>query len=223
MLEDLSLTAAKALGTLDPRFARLFNHIEPPAFRHRADGFEGLIRLIIEQQLSVKAADSIWQRLKSGLSDMTPEAVLALDEAVLRSYGLSRPKLSYVRHLSQAVLSGTLDIAALKSMTTEDAIAHLTLVKGIGRWSAEVYLMFCEGRLDIFPTGDIALREAVAWLDGLEARPDEAYCLERALVWAPHRSLAAHSLWSWYGKVKRGELGREILEQIPKTGHQAFL
>ncbi|MDC7683333.1 DNA-3-methyladenine glycosylase 2 family protein [Asticcacaulis sp. BYS171W] len=197
-----------ALSDADPKLKPLFAAVGDLNFRHRAGGFEGLLRLIVEQQLSVKAADSIWQKVRLGLGDILPANLLAQTDDALRGHGLSRPKAKYARILAEAVHDRSVDFDRLPALDPEAAITHLTALKGIGRWTAEVYLMFCEGRLDVFPTGDIALREAVGWLDGLDARPDEAYCRARAEVWAPYRSVAAHALWGWYGAVKRGELSR---------------
>ena len=195
-----------ALAAADPRLepvTRRFSHI---IYRQREGGFTALLRLIVEQQLSVKAADTITARLHAGLGEVSPQALLAHDDELMRGYGLSRPKIAYARALAEAMDSGAFDVAALHQMDTEAAAQALIALKGIGRWTAEVYLMFSEGRLDLFPVGDIALREAVGWLDGLDARPDEKYCAERALAWSPYRSIAAHLLWAWYGAVRRGEL-----------------
>jgi DNA-3-methyladenine glycosylase II len=194
------------LGKTDPRLQKVLSAIGPLNFRRRHGGFEGLLRLIVEQQLSVKAADSIWQKLKSGLNTSEPHSVLALNEDELRKFGLSRPKARYAHILAEATMNQHIDFEQLQGLETEVAIDHLTSLKGIGRWSAEVYLMFCEGRLDLFPTGDIALREALGWLDALPSRPDEAYCKIRSETWKPLRSVAAHALWRWYGMVKRSEL-----------------
>ncbi len=178
--------------------------------RRRPGGFPALLGLIVEQQLSVKAADTIFARVKDGLGEVTPKALLDHDEDLLRGYGLSRPKIRYARALAEAFHSGGFDTAALEDMDIEAAAQALVALKGIGRWTAEVYLMFSEDRLDLFPVGDIALREAVGWLDGTDARPDEKYCAERAMVWSPYRSIAAHLLWAWYTAVKRGEMSREL-------------
>jgi len=197
-----------ALIEADPALGPVFKAVADLNFRQRAGGFEGLLRLIVEQQLSVRAADTIWQRLKTGMGGMSPAHLLGLTDEALRGHGLSRPKAAYARILAEAVHDRAVDFEAVRHADTEAAIAHLTALKGIGRWTAEVYLMFCEGRLDVFPTGDIALREAVGWLDDLTARPDEAYCRTRAELWSPYRSVAAHALWGWYGAVRRGELRR---------------
>ena len=204
-----------ALAAADPKLKPVTERFSHIIYRQREGGFTALLRLIVEQQLSVKAADTITARLHAGLigdgsGEVSPTALLAHDEDLMRSYGLSRPKIAYARALAQAIDSGALDVAALREMETNDAAKALVALKGIGQWTAEVYLMFSEGRLDLFPVGDIALREAVGWLDGLTGRPNEAYCAERAKVWSPYRSIAAHLMWAWYGAVRRGEMARPI-------------
>jgi DNA-3-methyladenine glycosylase II len=196
------------LAERDPRLKPLTEHFSHIQYRKRPGGFPALLGLIVEQQLSVKAADTIFGRVRDGLGDITPQALLAHDEDSLRGYGLSRPKISYARALAEAFHTGGFDTDALSNLDIEEAASRLVALKGIGRWTAEVYLMFSEGRLDLFPVGDVALREAVGWLDHLPERPNEAYCAERALDWSPYRTIAAHLLWAWYGAVKRGEMAR---------------
>lgn len=198
------------LAAADPKLKPLTERFGHVVYRQREGGFAALLRLIVEQQLSVKAADTITARLHAGLKsgewgDVSPRALLAHDDDAMRGYGLSRPKIAYARALAEAIHTGAFDPTALPSLETEEAARTLMSLKGIGRWTAEVYLMFAEGRLDLFPTGDIALRQAAGWLDGLDARPDEAWCAQRALIWSPYRSIAAHLLWAWYGAVRRGE------------------
>lgn len=200
-----------ALAAADPKLIPLIERFGTVImYRKRDDGFEALLRLIIEQQLSVKAAETILGRVHAGVGAVSPQALLSHDEDAMRGYGLSRPKIAYVKALAEAVHSGAFDTDALRAMDTESAATALIALKGIGRWTAEVYLMFSEGRLDLFPVGDIALREAAGWLDGLEARPDEKYCAERARAWSPYRSVASHLLWAYYGAVKRGEMSRAL-------------
>ncbi len=198
------------LAQVDERLAPLTERFSHLTYRLRPAGFEALLRLIVEQQLSVRAAETILSRVHAGLGDISPRALLEHEAEALRGYGLSRPKISYARALAEAIDSGAFDPTTLPALSTEDAAVRLMALKGIGRWTAELYLMFSEGRLDLFPTGDIALREAVGWLDGLEQRPDEVYCAGRAEAWAPYRSVAAHLLWAWYGAVKRGEMSRNL-------------
>jgi DNA-3-methyladenine glycosylase II len=207
-LDPLHLSA---LATADPKLVPLIERFGSVIqYRKRDEGFQALLRLIIEQQLSVKAANTILERVHAGVGDVSPQALLSHDEDAMRGYGLSRPKIAYVKALAEAMHSGAFDTDALRDMDTESAATALVGLKGIGRWTAEVYLMFSEGRLDLFPVGDVALREAVGWLDGLPARPDERYCTERAKLWSPYRSVAAHLLWAYYGAVKRGEISREL-------------
>ena len=195
-----------------PCLKPLTNHFSHIQHRKRPGGFPALLGLIVEQQLSVKAADTIFGRVREGLGDITPQALLAHDEDLLRGYGLSRPKISYARALAEAFHTGGFDTDALTGLSIAEASARLVALKGIGRWTAEVYLMFSEGRLDLFPVGDIALREAVGWLDNLPERPNEAYCAERALDWSPYRTITAHLLWAWYSAVRRGEITRDFQE-----------
>ena len=202
-----ALIEARAhLAAVDPKIAVL--DAVTPAFewRLRAPGFYGLAKMIVEQQVSVAAAATIWGRLEAGLGEVTPEAVLAKSEEELRAYGLSRGKARYVHGLAEAVAEGRIDFAGLRAMDDEAAVKALVALKGIGLWTAETYLMFCEGRLDVFPGGDVALQEAMRWADRLDVRPTEKEAYARAELWRPHRGVAAHLLWRCYGLVKRGEI-----------------
>jgi DNA-3-methyladenine glycosylase II len=203
--EALTL-ARERLAELDPSLAPL--HAVTPAFewRLRPGGLAGLAKMIVEQQVSVAAAASIWGRLQAGLGEVTAEALLARRAEDLLPFGLSRPKARYVRGLAEAWGEGRIDFAALRSMDDESAVAALTALKGVGRWTAETYLMFCEGRLDVFPGGDVALQEAIRWADRAGQRPSEKAAYLRAEGWRPYRGVAAHLLWRCYGAVKRGEI-----------------
>ena len=161
--------------------------------------------MIVEQQVSTASAAAIWARVESGLGQVAPATVLALDEAGLKALGLSGPKARYALALAEAAAGG-LDFSALRDLPDDEAVQILTSIRGIGRWTAEVYLMFCEGRLDVFPGGDIALQEAMRWADGGAVRPGEKAAYQRAEAWRPYRSIAAHLLWACYGGVKRGEI-----------------
>ncbi len=200
---DEVLAALRAeLAVRDPALARA--HAEAPAlsWRVRPGGFEGLVWMIVGQQVSTASAAAIWARLKAGLGTVTPETVRLHDIESLRSLGLSLPKARYVHALAGAGFDG----AHLSGLDDALATEALTALKGIGRWTAEVYLMFCDARSDIFPSGDIALQEAVRWADGLAERPVTDQVAARAQAWGPHRSTAAHLLWAWYGAVRRGEV-----------------
>ena len=199
--------AREALVAADPALARV--HAQTPAFewRLRVGGFEGLFRMIVEQQVSVAAAASIWKRVVEGLGgEVTPQAVLARDVETLRTFGLSGQKAKYGHEIARAHADGLIDFDHLERLSDEEAIARLTAIKGVGKWTAETFLMFCEGRLDVFPGGDVALQEAMRWADGATLRPREKEAYARAEIWRPHRGVAAHLLWGWYGAVKRGEV-----------------
>lgn len=204
--------ARAALAAADPALARA--HAQTPVFelRVRPGGFEGLFRMIVEQQVSVASAASVWARLQAGLGGITPETLLAHDAESLRGMGLSRQKAAYGQGMARAQLDGTIDLEHLSRLDDAEAIAGLTALKGVGLWTAEAYLLMCEGRLDVFPGGDVALQEAIRWADMSETRPDQAQAYARAEVWRPWRGVATHLLWAWYTGVKRGEI---VLDQAP--------
>lgn len=204
--------ARDSLAAADPALARA--HVQTPAFewRLRPGGYEGLFRMIVEQQVSVAAAASIWARTVEGLGgEVTAQAVLAHDVETLRTFGLSGQKARYGREIALAQVEGRIDLEHMQTLSDEAAIAALTAIKGVGKWTAETYLMFCEGRLDVFPGGDVALQEAMRWADRADLRPREKQAYARAEIWRPWRGVAAHLLWGWYGGVRRGEI---VLEDL---------
>ncbi len=206
---DHILTARQALVIADPVLARVVEAVPPFEWRLRTGGFEGLFRMIVEQQVSVAAAASIWRRVGEGLGEITPESVLARSPDELRSFGLSGQKARYGHEIARAHTEGRIDFDHLERLDDAEAIAALTAIKGVGLWTAETFLMFCEGRTDVFPGGDVALQEAMRWADGVAVRPTQKQAYARAEIWRPHRSVAAHLLWSWYGAVKRGDISLE--------------
>ena len=210
-LTPVEIAAAReALIDLDPALSRA--HAQTPVFdwRVRTGGFEGLFHMIVDQQVSVASAAAIWARVATGLDGaVTPERVLATDIEVLRGFGLSIQKATYGHEIARAQVEGRIDFDHLERLSDEEAIARLVAIKGVGKWTAETFLMFCEGRQDIFPGGDIALQEGIRWADGATLRPSEKQAWARAEIWSPHRSVAAHLLWGWYGAVKRGEVALE--------------
>jgi DNA-3-methyladenine glycosylase II len=192
-----------ALGSIEPRFAAAVAAVGYPEPRIRQPGYVTLFRTIVGQQVSFKAAASIWGKLETGLlatgfGDIAdPHTVLSADADTLRGYGLSRQKQSYVLSLAERVASGALPLDNLPE-DDEDAIALLTSVKGIGRWSAEVYLLFAEGRADIWPAGDLAVQISVGGLMGLTERPSEKHVRALAEAWRPFRGAAAIFAWHHY-------------------------
>ena len=178
--------------------ARALQEVGYPALRRRPPGFPALLRAIVGQQLSVASAGAIWARLEDTVRPLTPAALLALDEAALRAAGLSRPKIRYARALAGECASGALDLERLADLADEEAIAALVAVSGIGRWTAEVYLLFALGRRDVLPAGDLALLSAAQRLYGLPERPQPAGLLDRAEPWRPWRGAVAHLLWRYF-------------------------
>lgn len=201
------IRAARAhLAALDPAIAVIEAVTPEFAWRVREPGFEGLLKLMVEQQVSVASAAAIWARVAEGLGEVSPASVLACEDIDLQGFGLSRPKVRYARAIAEAHVSGLCHFDDLRRMSDDQATATLMSITGIGRWTAETYLMFCEGRQDVFPGGDIALQEAIRWVDCAQARPGEKQAYERAKAWKPYRSVAAHLLWRCYGAVKTGEI-----------------
>lgn len=171
--------------------------------RRRPEGFATLAMLIVEQQVSIASARAIWGRLLAGLGEVTAERIGACTDDELRAFGLSRPKVRYCRALADVVLAGDFDFDELPGLDDDAAMARLMALKGIGRWTAEVYLLFSLGRMDVFPAGDVALQAAAQDVKKLSERPaaDELYAIADA--WRPHRGVAAQLLWRYYG-VTRG-------------------
>lgn len=187
----------------EPRFRELARALPPPPLRRARPGFETLLRSIVSQQLSVAAADTIWARLVA-LGPPAPAAIVAADPATLRSAGLSKQKVAYARGLAERVLDGRLNFRRVSRLSDEAAIAALVSVPGIGRWTAEIYLMFGLGRADVIAAGDLALQLAAQDLFGMD-RAGEAALRDRARAWTPWRAVAARMLWQHYRSVR----GRE--------------
>jgi len=198
-------TALDALAATEPAFARGIARIGYPPPRVRPRGYSTLLRTIVGQQVSVAAADTIWSRLEQATGDIAdPLRLLATPEEALRGAGLSRQKMGYAQSLAGLIVSGELDLGSLPA-DDEEAIAALTAVKGIGRWSAEIYLLFAEGRPDIWPAGDLAVQVEVGRLLGLAERPAERTTRALAEAWRPHRGAAAIFTWHHYGNAKQAE------------------
>lgn len=170
--------------------------------QRRKPGFPSLLRIIMEQQVSVASANAIWSRLKAEIDPLSPEELLRKDDETLRSVGLSRQKMRYGRELATEILENRLDLGKLPHLSEEDATAELVRVKGIGRWTAEIYLMFVLGRADVWPAGDIALQSAVRDLLELEERPNVKQMDELSEAWRPLRSVAARLFWHSYEAVR---------------------
>ena len=186
------------VAALEPLIGAAIVRAGYPEPRIRSTGYVTLLRTIVGQQVSVAAAASVWNKLAALLGDdIPPEALLAAHFDDLRACGFSRQKQGYARSLCELVVSGELNLDALPA-DDEEAIAELTRIKGIGRWSAEIYLLFAEGRADIWPAGDLAVQAGQAKLLGLDERPDEKATRLLAEPWRPHRGAAAIFTWHCY-------------------------
>lgn len=193
--EDLRNSLDELAGR-EPRIAAALAAAGYPEPRISAPGYETLLRAIVGQQVSVKAAASMWAKLTALVGDPPePAALIAASDETLRAAGLSRQKASYARSLADEVVSGRLDFARLPA-DDEEAIAELVRVKGIGRWTAEVYLLFAEGRTDVWPAGDLAVQIETGRIMGLEGKPTEKAVRELAEAWRPHRG--AFAIFTWH-------------------------
>nr|WP_202391029.1 DNA-3-methyladenine glycosylase 2 family protein [Erythrobacter ramosus] len=187
-----------ALALREPQLASALARVGYPEARVREPGFATMLRTIIGQQVSVASAASVWNKLEAELgADFTPACLLSRDFDALRACGLSRQKQGYARSLCELAQSGELDLHNLP-VDDEEAIALLTRIKGIGRWSAEIYLLFAEGRPDIWPAGDLAVQEGVKRLLDLEERPGENVTRKLAERWSPQRGSMAIFTWHFY-------------------------
>jgi DNA-3-methyladenine glycosylase II len=190
----LAADAAHLIST-DPRFA----DIDPDsvAIEVWGPGFGPLVHLILGQQVSIEAADAMYSNLERTLGEVTPQGLLELDDDTMRSCGFTRMKAEYARGLARAELDG-FSIESLTERPDAEVVDSLTSLRGIGRWTAECYLLFCLGRRDLFPTGDLALRVGLQELLGLPGEPSEAETAQLALEWSPRRTAAAFLVWQGY-------------------------
>ena len=187
-----------AVAAAEPGVARALRLAGYPPPRVRPAGYQTLLRTIVGQQVSVAAANSMWRKLEELVGEDVPvDKILATDFDALRACGLSRQKQGYIRSLCELVASGELDFDALPQ-DDEEAIAELTRIKGIGRWSAEIYLLFAEARADIWPAGDLAVQIEIGRILGHAERPSEKHIRDLAEAWRPHRGATAIMAWHHY-------------------------
>ncbi|OYX65367.1 MAG: DNA glycosylase [Sphingomonadales bacterium 32-64-17] len=195
---DQIITSLDWIAAREPAITRALERCGYPEPRIRTRGYRTLLRTIVGQQVSVAAASSVWGKLEAELGEeIHPAEVLARDYDTLRACGLSRQKQGYARSLCELVHAGELDLENLPE-DDEEAIADLTRIKGIGRWSAEIYLLFAEGRPDIWPAGDLAVMAGIGKILGLPERPDEKATRLLAEGWRPHRGALAIFTWHCY-------------------------
>lgn len=187
----------------DPRLEPIAVKAGDLPLRRRAANFAGLAQIITAQQVSVASATAIFQRVQALVTPLTAEALASFSDEDLAGAGLSRPKVRTLRAVGAACENG-LDLARLTESPADEAHAQLCAIKGIGRWSADIFLLFCAGHPDIFPSGDLALQIAVRDALGLDEKPTPKELDDIALRWAPNRAIAARLFWAWYRVLKQG-------------------
>ncbi|MCG8492886.1 MAG: hypothetical protein MI743_14800 [Sneathiellales bacterium] len=193
----------------DPDFRQAIDVITPIPSRMRPAGFKPLVKIIVEQQVSIASANAIWGRLEKAITPFKPETLLSFSETRLRDLGLSKQKAIYCRALATSISEGALSLTSLEQLDDLVVMDHLTQVKGIGRWTAEIYLIACLKRQDIWPAGDVALKVALQHLKKLDTRPSVQEMDLYAEKWRPYRTLAARILWRYYADVvkKKPDIG----------------
>jgi DNA-3-methyladenine glycosylase II len=194
----LGLVDGIAALAAEPVFARILRTAGPPRFRRRRNGFGTLLHIILEQQVSIDAAAAMHRRLVGLCQPLGPETFLGLDDVTLRLCGFSRQKMGYARDLAASVASGKFDFARLAAADDETALAELLAIRGIGRWSAEIYLLFALGRPDVWPAADLGLQVGITEQIGLGSRPNEPELRQRGEAWRPWRSVATCLFWQAY-------------------------
>ena len=190
--------AAEHLANLDPHLALVFKQNGPPPLWGRKPGFITLIRIILEQQVSLSSAASMFRRLSANITPFTPARFVELGEMYLRSLGLTRQKSAYCVHLARSIVDRELNLSFVSRLSDLDARTELMRIKGIGMWSADIYLLMALRRPDIWPSGDVALVTAITTLRQLPARPNADQLMRMAERWRPFRAVAARMLWQYY-------------------------
>jgi len=193
---------SKVLADSDQYLARIYEAYGPPPLWDREPGFATLLNIILEQQVSLASAKACFDKLTNHLGGVTPEGLLALNDAELKRIGFSRQKAAYGRHLSEAVIEKRIDFEGLHRLTNAEVKSELIKLKGVGEWTSDIYLIMALLRPDVMPRGDIALHTAWHELSG-EARPTSDEFLVIAERWKPYRSVAARLLWHFYLSERR--------------------
>lgn len=190
--------AARELAARDRLLANIHSTYGDPPLWQRAAGFRTLVHIILEQQVSLSSAKSMLLRLETAIKPFTPERFVELGESYLRGLGVTRQKSGYLLHLAESIVSGALSLPGLSRLSDDQVLVRLTGIKGIGLWSANIYLLMAMRRADIWPAGDLALAVAIKELKGLAMRPSPEELEVIAEAWRPHRAVAARMLWQYY-------------------------
>ncbi len=204
-MEDIEAGLA-ALAGIDPRLKAVIAEAGPVPLRLAEPGFAGLSQIVVSQMVSRASASAIWGRIEALGIPLTPEHYRGMTPEAALACGLSRAKAGTLFRLAEAAHSGAIDLMAVAHLPAPQAIAALTGIKGIGPWTAEIYLMFCGGHPDIFPAGDVALRAAVGRAFGMERRPDMRETAAISAPWSPWRSVAARLFWAYYALQEKREV-----------------
>lgn len=202
--EDIA-AGLKGLVALDARLEIVVEKAGPVPLRRSDPGYAGMAQIIVSQMVSRASADAIWKRMTIGLGEVTAQAILAMTDEDGRAFGLSRAKADALRAVARAVAHGDLDLDAICALDGSLAIREMVTHKGVGQWTAEVYLLFCAGHPDVFPIGDVALQNAVGHALSMEVRPSAKELGELTTAWAPWRSIAARLFWAYYAREMRRE------------------
>jgi DNA-3-methyladenine glycosylase II len=198
LTEETLSRGLRSLADRDPDLAQILEDLGPPPLWAREPGFPTLVLIILEQQVSLASARAAYDRLLAAASPLTPEHFLELDDVQLKAIGFSRQKTAYVRGLARAILDGQLNLGALGAMDDAAARSALTQIKGIGPWTADIYLLRALLRPDVWPGGDLALAVAVQGIKGLDSRPTPEGMDAQGENWRPWRAVAARLLWHYY-------------------------
>lgn len=196
---DISV-ATRSLSRRDKVLKKCLKQIGDPVIRRRDGGFEGLFRIIVEQQVSVPSAQAVWGRCCAGMKARSAKDVLAIGDEMLKSFGLSGPKIRYISGIAAAIDGHGFSLNDVGMLSNDDAMDALMALKGIGPWSAAIYLLFCEGRVDIWPAKDVALKHSFNAASGENF--DQDTFDKYAADWVPYRGVAAHILWTYYAHLK---------------------
>ena len=190
--------ACRSLAAADPLFESIHARYGTPPLWDRPAGFTTLLHIILEQQVSLASAKACFDRLTEYLGIVTPDLLVELSDDELRSVGFSRQKAAYARHLSEAILEKRIDLDALEGLNDDEVKSELVKLKGVGRWTADIYLLMAMLRPDVMPKGDLALHAAYQQLTNSPSRPSADEFIEIAATWRPYRSTAARLLWHFY-------------------------
>ena len=200
--EDDLRTAVDKLIAKDDRLAAVYDATGLPPLRRQPGGFRAVLYMITEQMISLQAAAAIWQRVEARFHPFDPAHMASADEADYRACGLSGPKLRSMQALAENVANGALNFDILPELDDTEVVVHLTRIRGIGDWTAQIYLLACLGRPDAWPAGDVALQTAMQHTLRLDERPKAKQMTELAEAWRPHRAVAARLLWAYYRTIR---------------------